>query len=252
MVQDKAQRETRVVVLAAGRGTRMKSERAKVLHEVCGRSMLGHAQRLASEVDEHRPVVVVGADAQAVREACPENEVEFVVQAEQRGTGHAVMVTQEALAGFAGDVLILYGDTPLLRASTVLRMRALKQETQADLVVLTAEGSMPGRIVRTATGQVERIVEAQDASSEELAIEERNTGVYLVDAALLWPALESLRTDNKQGELYLTDVVAYAVKGGHRVEGLLIDDPEEGLGINTRSELADANRIMRRRIGERL
>ena len=252
MAQEKPQHQTRVVVLAAGRGTRMKSERAKVLHEVCGRSMLGHAQRVASEVDEQRPVVVVGADAEAVREACGENEVEFVVQAEQRGTGHAVMMAKEALSGFEGDVLILYGDTPLLRASTVLRMRTLKQETNADLVVLTAQGTMPGRIVRNAQGQIESIVEAQDASPEELAITERNTGVYLVDAALLWPALESLRTDNNQGELYLTDVVAYAVKGGHRVEGLLIEDPDEGLGINTRSELADANRIMRRRIAERL
>ena len=250
MAQEKLQRETRVVVLAAGRGTRMKSSRPKVLHEVCGRSMLGYAQRLASEVDEDRPVVVVGADAQAVREACPEDEVEFVVQEEQRGTGHAVMVTRDALSGFVGDVLILYGDTPLLRASTVLRMRALKEEAQADLVVLTAHGSMPGRIVRKTTGEIESIVEAQDASPEELAIPERNTGVYLVDAALLWPALDSLGTDNNQGELYLTDVVAYAVKNGHRVEGLLIDDPDEGLGINTRRELAEANRIMRRRIAD--
>ena len=252
MAQEKPQRQTRVVVLAAGRGTRMKSERAKVLHEVCGRSMLGHAQRVASEVDEERPVVVVGADAQAVRDACNENEVEFAVQAEQRGTGHAVMMAKEALSGFEGDVLILYGDTPLLRASTVLRMRTLKQETNADLVVLTAQGTMPGRIVRTAQGQIESIVEAQDASPEELAIKERNTGVYLVDAALLWPALDSLRTDNNQGELYLTDVVSYAVKRGHRVEGLLIDDPDEGLGINTRIELAEATRIMRRRIAEHL
>ena len=111
---------------------------------------------------------------------------------------------------------------------------------------------MPGRIVRGASGQIERIVEAQDASPDELAISERNTGVYLIDATLLWPALASLQSDNNQSELYLTDVVAYAVQGGHRVEGVLIEDPEEGLGINTRSELAEANRIMRRRISERL
>ena len=114
MVQKNAQGETRVVVLAAGQGTRMRSERAKVLHEVCGLSMLGHAQRVAHEVDARRPVVVVGAEAEAVRDACQEGEVEFVVQAEQRGTGHAVKMTQDALAGFEGDVLILYGDTPLL------------------------------------------------------------------------------------------------------------------------------------------
>ncbi len=252
MVQKKAQGETRVVVLAAGQGTRMRSERAKVLHEVCGLSMLGHAQRVAHEVDARRPVVVVGAQAEAVREACQEGEVEFVVQAEQRGTGHAVKMAQEALSGFEGDVLILYGDTPLLRASTVLHMQSVKRETHADLVVLTAAGSMPGRIVRGASGQIERIVEAQDASPDELAISERNTGVYLIDATLLWPALASLQGDNNQSELYLTDVVAYAVQGGHRVEGVLIEDAEEGLGINTRSELAEANRIMRRRISERL
>ena len=252
MVQKKAHGGTRVVVLAAGRGTRMRSERAKVLHEICGLSMLGHAQRVAQEVDARRPLVVVGAEAEAVRAACQEGEVEFVVQPEQRGTGHAVKMTQEALAGFEGDVLILYGDTPLLRTSTLLQMQSVKQETDADLVVLTAIGDTPGRIVRGASGQIERIVEAQDASPAELEIPERNTGVYLIDAALLWPALASLQSSNNQGELYLTDVVAYAVEGGHRVEGLLIDDPDEGLGINTRSELAEANRIMRRRICERL
>ena len=252
MARKRDQRETRVVVLAAGRGTRMRSERAKVLHEVCGVSMLEYSRRLATELDCDRPVIVVGAEADSVRKACGEEGVEYVIQAEQRGTGHAVKMAEGALSGFEGDVLVLYGDTPLLRASTLLSMQAHKQTSEADLVVLTTTGDTPGRIVRDQDGRIVRIVEAQDANPEELAITERNTGVYLIDSELLWPALASLKDDNNQGELYLTDVVGYAVNNGLRVEGVMVKDPEEGLGINTRVELASANRIMRGRINQRL
>ncbi len=242
--------KTAVVVLAAGKGTRMKSSRAKVLHEICGVPMLGHIQAVAEAVGADRLIVVIGRDADAVREAYGER-AEFVLQAEQHGTGHAVMVTEPTLGDFVGDVLILYGDTPLLRAETLERMRSLKQHAGADLVMLTASGDIPGRVVRDDEGRVARIVEAQDATPEELAIEERNTGVYLLTSSLLWAGLASLEAGNAQGELYITDVVSYAVRSGKRVEALWLEDADECLGINTRAELAAAAEIMRQRINGR-
>ena len=244
-------REIAVVVLAAGQGTRMRSDRAKVLHEICGVPMLGHVQQVARQLDPQRLIVVVGREAEAVTRVFGDH-AEFVVQAEQKGTGHAVGVCEKSLADFDGDVLILYGDTPLLRPETLLEMRALKAEKGADLVVLTACGDIPGRVVRNAEGRVERIVEAQDANAEELALEERNTGVYLVSSQLLWKALGKIEPGNAQGEFYLTDIVGYAVETGHRVEALRVEDSQECLGINDRNQLAEATGIMRRRINERL
>ncbi len=237
------------VVLAAGKGTRMKSRRAKVLHEICGLPLLGHIANVAEGLEAERLVVVVGRDADEVKQAYA-GQAEFVLQAEQRGTGHAVLVTESKLRDFDGDVFVLYGDTPLLRVETLQRMQALKTEAGADLVMLTALGDIPGRVKRDAAGRVERIIEAQDATPDELLIEERNTGVYLVDSKLLWAGLDSLEPDNAQGELYITDVVSFAVREGHAVEALLLDDAEECLGINNRAELAEAGRIMRRRILE--
>ena len=235
------------VVLAAGKGTRMKSRRAKVLHEICGLPLLGHIARVAEGLDAERLVVVVGRDADEVKEAYA-GRAEFVLQAEQRGTGHAVLVTESKLRDFEGDVFVLYGDTPLLRVETLKRMQALKAESGADLVMLTAMGDIPGRVKRDAAGRVERIIEVQDATPDELLIEERNTGVYLVDSKLLWAGLDSLEPDNTQGELYVTDVVGHAVREGHAVEALYLEDADECLGINTRAELAEAARLMRERI----
>ncbi len=240
-----------VIVLAAGQGTRMKSRRAKVLHELCGVPMLGHVLRTARALSPARLLVVVGRDAEAVR-ARFDDQAEWALQAEQRGTGHAVQVAEPGLAGFNGDVLVLYGDTPLLRGETIERLRSVKRETDADLVMLTARSeSIPGRVVRDPDGRVVRIVEAQDAGTAELAIAERNTGVYLFDASLLREGLAALTPDNEQGELYLTDVVGFAVAAGRHVEAVEIADVEECLGINTRAELAEAMRVMRRRILER-
>ena len=251
-IQDRSgSRDVAVVVLAAGKGTRMRSGRVKVLHEICGLPMLGHIQRVAQAIDAQRLLVVIGRDAEAVRHAYGES-AEFVLQAEQNGTGHAVLVTEETLRDFVGDIFVLYGDTPLLTVETLERMRDLKRETQADLVMLTASGEIPGRVVRDAEGRVERIVEAQDATPEELTIEERNTGVYLVASELLWAGLSRIGTDNQQGELYITDVVGYAVEKGHRVEALWLEDASECLGINDRTELAEATRLMQARINRQV
>ena len=240
-----------VVVLAAGKGTRMRSERPKVLHEICGVPMLGHVQRVALKVGSERLVVVVGPEADGVSDILGA-QTELVVQAERKGTGHAVMVCEESLGSFEGDILVLYGDTPLLRPETLSRMQSLKAEASADLVLLTAFGDTPGRIVRDSSGRIERIVEAQDASPEELALDERNTGMYLFSSKLLWAGLGKIDQRNTQGEYYLTDVVGYAVESGHRVEALRVEDPQECIGINDRSQLAEATRVMRRRINEEL
>jgi bifunctional UDP-N-acetylglucosamine pyrophosphorylase/glucosamine-1-phosphate N-acetyltransferase len=239
-----------VVILAAGKGTRMKSGRAKVLHEICGWPMLGYSIELAEALAPERRVVVIGRDAEKVREAFG-GRADWVLQDPQRGTGDAVLQTRQALQGFRGDVLILYGDTPLLRQETVLRLRELKRSRRADLAMLTAPAPLPGRIVRGPDGRVLRIVETTDATPEELAIQEGNTGVYLVGSELLWKGLDQLDDRNAQGELYLTDIVGGAAAAGLRVEALLLDDADEALGINTRAELARAAAIQRRRINER-
>jgi bifunctional UDP-N-acetylglucosamine pyrophosphorylase/glucosamine-1-phosphate N-acetyltransferase len=240
-----------VVILAAGKGTRMKSARAKVLHEIAGRPLLGFPVAMAEALSPERLVVVIGRDADLVREQF-EGRARFVLQAEQKGTGHAVLMAREALAGFQGDVLILYGDVPLLRESTVRRMVELKASKKADLVMLSALLPLPGRVVRDASGRVARIVEMTDATPEELAIPEGNTGVYLVASELLWKALAQVDDKNRQGELYVTDVVERAVSEGRVVEALVLEDADEALGINTRAELARAAGVVRRRKAEEL
>jgi len=244
-------RELAAVVLAAGQGTRMRSRRPKVLHELGGRPMLAFPLAAAAQLGARRQLVVIGFGADAVRERFA-GQAEFVVQAEQRGTGHAVQLCRGALADFEGDVLILYGDTPLLGDETLRRMAEHKADTGADLVLLSAHVEVPGIVVRDAAGAVARVVEATDATPEELAIRERNTGVYLVDAGLLWKLLERLDDDNAQGELYLTQVVELAVADGLRVEALLLPDAAEALGVNTRAELATAARQLRERTLSRL
>lgn len=247
-----------VVILAAGQGKRMKSGLVKVLHEVAGRPMLAWPLALAEALDAERLVVVVGRDADKVREgfaarpAFAAGRARFVEQAERRGTGHAVQMAQPALADFAGDVLILYGDTPLLRRETIERMRAHKAAAGLDLVILSAPEPMPGVVVRGPDGRVERIVELVDATPEERRIREGNTGVYLVEAGFLWKALEQVDDRNAQGELYLTDIVKIAVREGRALDAICLDDAGEALGINTRAELARASAVARRRVVERL
>ncbi len=246
-----APRRIAVAILAAGQGTRMKSRRSKMLHEVCGRPLLGYPLAVAEALAPERLLVVIGRDADEVRERFA-GRAEFVLQSEQKGTGHAVLQTQPKLRDFAGDILVMYGDTPLLRAESVERMAELKRVTGAGVVMLSAMTPLPGRVVRDDRGQVARIVEVTDATPEELAIEEGNTGVYLCDAELLWEALSQADDRNEQGEIYLTDLVRYAVAEGRGVEALVLDDPEESLGVNNRVELAAAADGIRARTAERL
>jgi len=239
-------REIAALLLAAGQGTRMKSALAKVLHPIAGRPMLHYPLAAAEALHPRRLIVVVGCDAEQVG-AAVEGRAELVLQSQQRGTGHAVLQTARTLEGFRGDVLILYGDTPLLRAETLERMLRHKAETGADLVLLSAKVEVPGIVVRDAAGRVARIVEATDASPAELATPERNTGVYLLGAELLWKMLAQVGDQNRQGEVYLTSIVEIAVREGLAVEALLIPDGEEAIGVNQRAELARAAKVVRGR-----
>ncbi|MEN8181737.1 MAG: NTP transferase domain-containing protein, partial [Myxococcota bacterium] len=218
-----SQPELAALILAAGQGTRMKSQRAKVLHDLAGLPLLEHPLRAVACLGARRLVVVVGRDAEEVQERF-RGRAHFVVQEPQLGTGHAVLQARPALEDHGGDVLILYGDTPLLRAETLLAMRERKAQTGASLVLLSARLPLPGRVVRDGEGRVRRIVEVTDASPAELAIEESNTGVYLVGTELLWKALSQLDDRNAQGEIYLTDIVERVLAEGHRVEALPLED----------------------------
>jgi bifunctional UDP-N-acetylglucosamine pyrophosphorylase/glucosamine-1-phosphate N-acetyltransferase len=240
-----------VLILAAGHGTRMKSRRAKVLHEIAGRPMLAYPVGLAEALEPERLVIVVGRDAGDVQSAFS-RRAQFVVQEQQRGTGHAVQTALPALAGFEGEVLILYGDCPLLCAESIDRLRALKAESKAPLAILTSPEPLPGLVVRGSDGRVERIVEVTDATPDELEIREGNTGVYLCDHELLASALGELDSANAQEELYLTDVVAITRARRLVVEALRLDDADEALGVNDRAELARATAVQHRRNVERL
>ena len=238
------------VILAAGQGTRMKSQLPKVLHTVAGEPMLAHVITAAAALGAEPIVVVVGHGADRVRVACAAPGVSFALQAEQLGTGHALQCAAPALAGFAGDLLLLCGDVPLLRAETLQELLDHHRAEQATVTVLTAIVDNPrgyGRIIRGAGG-VEKIVEEKDATPAERAVGEINTGIYLFAAPRVFTLLAGLTTDNAQGEYYLTDVVAAARAAGERVAALAAAEAEECMGINDRVQLAEAGAALRAHI----
>jgi len=245
------------VVLAAGLGTRMRSSRAKVLHELAGRPLLLHPLAALATLDPALVALVVGHQADAVRAAGTSSGLRglrSVVQEEQRGTGHAVACAAPAFEGFTGDVLILYGDVPLIRASTLAALLAAHRETRADLTLLTVCFEDPGgygRILRNNDDRVIGIVEERDATPAERAITEVNPGFYVFRSEILFPLLGRLRPDNAQGELYLTDAVRLTAETG-RVHAVRGDRPAEVLGVNTRAELAKMESMLRSEVIERL
>lgn len=240
------------VILAAGQGTRMKSDLPKVLHAVGGKLMLSHVVQTARTLGAAPVIPVIGHGAELVRTALRDEELTFVLQAEQLGTGHALQCAEAPLEGFTGDLLLLCGDVPLLQPATLQALLAHHQQTSASVTVLTAEMTDPagyGRIVRGPNG-VERIVEEKDATAIERQVREINTGIYLFRAPQVFAFLRQLDNRNVQGEYYLTDVVAAARRAGELVEALLVEDAAETMGINDRVQLAQAGEIMRRRINE--
>ncbi|MFB4311132.1 bifunctional UDP-N-acetylglucosamine diphosphorylase/glucosamine-1-phosphate N-acetyltransferase GlmU [Actinomadura sp. GTD37] len=250
-----ASRPAAVIVLAAGEGTRMKSRKSKVLHELCGRSMLGHVLAAARRLEPERLVVVVGHRREQVVEYLAEHapDAEPVVQEQQGGTGHAVRMALEQTGALDGTVVVTNGDHPLLRGET---LQALVQAHEGEgnaATVLTTE--MPdatgyGRIVRAADGSAEAIVEHKDATAEQRAINEINVGMYAFDGVLLADALKRVTTDNANGEEYLTDVVAIVRGDGHRAGAHLVADWVETQGVNDKVQLAQARRQLNDRILE--
>lgn len=241
-----------VVILAAGQGVRMRSALPKVLHPLGGRPMLSYALEAARALSELPPLVVVGYGAEAVRQQVGP-DVLYAEQAEQRGTGHAVLQARPLLEARATEVLVLYGDMPLLTVETLRRVVEARREQQATLALLTLVADDPrgfGRVIRSAEGAVLRIVEDADASEAERAVRELNAGVYAFDAPWLWEHLPLLPLQRK-GEYYLTDLLAMAVREGCSVVTVTTDDPQEALGINTRIHLAEAETALRRRINRR-
>ncbi|WP_078889415.1 bifunctional UDP-N-acetylglucosamine diphosphorylase/glucosamine-1-phosphate N-acetyltransferase GlmU [Streptomyces sp. NRRL S-1813] len=256
-----ANRPAAVVVLAAGEGTRMKSATPKVLHALCGRSLVGHVVAASRELDPEHLVVVVGHAREQVQAHLSEIDpaAHTTVQHEQKGTGHAVRTALDELSnsGVAldGTVIVVCGDTPLLTGET---LRLLSDTHAADgnaVTVLSAEvpdSTGYGRIVREAgTGAVTAIVEHKDATAGQRAIREINSGVFAFDARLLVDALGKVRTDNSQGEEYLTDVLGIVREAGHRVGAAVSADHREILGINNRVQLAQARRLLNDRLVER-
>jgi len=255
-VSDEPVRPAAVLILAAGEGTRMKSATPKVLHTLGGRSMVGHAVATARGVSPERLVVVVGHSRERLVEhlAGIDPEIRTVVQEVQNGTGHAVRVAMEAVTaqdgGIDGTVVVTYGDTPLLTAQTVAELIAAHEGAGNAATLLTAVPDDPtgyGRVLRDGAAIV-RVVEQKDATAEQRAIREINSGVYAFDAKLLMAALARLTASNAQGEEYLTDVVEILVGDGQAVGGLQVADPREILGANDRLQLAGLRRILNDRI----
>lgn len=250
------------IVLAAGQGSRMRSERPKPLHRLCGRPMLLYVIDALDGLALEVAVIVVGHKGEWVTKKMREHEgdcaLEFVEQRIQRGTGDATMVGLVGLPDDLGDdsdVLVVPGDTPLLRRATVSSLVEHHRRTGAAATLLTAVLDDPGangRVVRGKEERVERIVESGDASAEDLEIREVNTSVYVFRRSLLSPALRRLQPDNSQGEYYLTDVIEVLVGAGHRVEAVVATDPLETQGVNDRVQLAGAEAELRRRTNDAL
>lgn len=244
---------TAAVILAAGQGTRMKSKLQKVLHPVAGRPMVEHVLEAVADAGIARPVLVVGRQSEQVRRHLGDR-VDYVEQAQQLGTGHAVLQARHSPAGKAEAVLVLYGDTPLVQGTTLRALLEVHAARRPAITMLTATANDPasyGRIVRDPAGRVAGIVEEAAATPEERAIREINSGVYCFHGPWLWERLEGLLPSPK-GEYYLTDLVAVAVREGAGVETLTLGEDTEAMGVNDRVTLAEAERIARRRICERL
>jgi bifunctional UDP-N-acetylglucosamine pyrophosphorylase/glucosamine-1-phosphate N-acetyltransferase len=239
--------ETVALILAAGKGTRMHSNLAKVLHPICGKPMLSYPLAALRELGCNRILAVIGHQAERIQQVFAPMQVEWVVQSQQLGTAHAVLCALPRLTGFTGTVLICCGDTPLLTADTLKTFLGRHHETGVDLSVLTMVLEEPGsygRILRDSQGRVEGIVEAKDARVEQHGIPEVNTGIYSARADLLHAVIPSIGNANVQKEYYLTDLVHKAAEQGWKVETVVAADPQEFLGVNTRDELAQAAAII--------
>ena len=245
--------EFAIAILAAGKGTRLKSRHPKVLHQIAGKTLLGHVVAAASRIVPPENIfAIIGHEAELVREALQSTGIQFVLQQEQRGTGHALMMAQEALRGFS-HVLVLSGDVPLIHPETIERVRDFHIASQAAMTILTAEPADPtgyGRVFRRRkdakpTDEVDRIVEQKALRGSEGEQREINSGIYAFAVGPLYTHIDELTTDNPAGEFYLTDMAGVLGKAGNKVLALRAEDSSEVLGVNTRMELAELDAKLR-------
>ncbi|MCU1265395.1 MAG: UDP-N-acetylglucosamine pyrophosphorylase/glucosamine-phosphate N-acetyltransferase [Acidobacteria bacterium] len=248
-----SERPLDILVLAAGLGTRMKSGKAKVLHQLGGLPLITHVCRAAQSLEPRKIHVIVGHQADrveaAVLEALDPSQVTFIKQARQLGTGDAVMSAREALAGADSTVMILSGDVPLIRAETLRLLLNHHRESGAVCTILAVRMENPtgyGRMVRDEQGRFLRIVEQKDATPEEKQVREINSGIYCFEAGKLFSALERVQPQNQQSEYYLTDVAEILLSDGEQVDAFLHNDAREVAGVNTRAELAEFENLIRR------
>lgn len=246
-----------IVIMAAGKGTRLKSKRAKVLHEIGGKALLKHVIASASQIVPPRDIfVVIGHEAAHVENSVKDTGVRFVHQTEQRGTGHAIQTAEAAVRDY-DTLLILSGDVPLLKAETIAKLRDFHLEQRASMTILTAAPDDPtgyGRVLRAREGspEVKAIVEQKALTPEQQGICEINSGIYAFTSADLFAHVHQLTTDNAHGEYYLTDVAAFLVKSGRRVVALEAATPIEVLGANTIAEMMDLDRELRMETARKL
>lgn len=243
------------VILAAGKGTRMKSSYCKVLHPVCGRPMLAYVLDAVRSLNVNRVGIVIGHQAEEILSRFDSVDLNFVKQEPQLGTGHAVKQCSGLFRNFDGHLLIICGDTPLIKVETLADFIRFHDEASSMISVLTTELANPfgyGRIVRDKNDHVAKIVEERDADKFQRTIREINTGIYIVESNLLFSLLDKVKADNSQKEYYLTDVVAESNNLGVTVHGCRTNDPSVVLGINSRADLAVANAVMWDRIRSRI
>jgi UDP-N-acetylglucosamine diphosphorylase/glucosamine-1-phosphate N-acetyltransferase len=237
-----------VIILAAGKGTRMKSDLAKVLHSLCGKPMLTYSINVAHSIGADKIAVVIGHQADAVREAFKNQDLIFIEQREQRGTGHAVLQARDTFRNYHGTIIILCGDVPLLPPSTVMglfKFHTLEKSVVTVLTTILDEPRGYGRIVKGADKkEVLRIVEEKDASPHEREIKEINTGIYCVDCNFLFQAVSEIGNENIQKEYYLTDIVGIAREKGLKTRSLITTKSDEVMGINTPDDLERASRMI--------
>ena len=238
------------VIMAAGKGTRMKSNLPKVLHPLNGRAMVHYVIDVADAIGSKKTILIVGHKKELVEAECTNRRVSFAVQSPQLGTGHAVQQAGPQLNNFKGDILVLSGDVPLLTAATIEKLIHTHQNSKATATLLTARLDNPagyGRVIRNATGMVDCIVEHKDANAEQLKIDEINVGIYIFKADDLFAALKQVKNNNAQGEYYLPDVIPLFLSEGKMVNAVVAESFDETRGINTIDQLKEAEDILLKR-----
>ncbi len=238
------------VIMAAGKGTRMKSDLAKVLHPIGGEPMIHYVIQLARQLGSQRVIAVIGHQKERVRAELDYEHIEFAVQEPQLGTGHAVMQAEPLLHDYNGDVLVLSGDVPLLTENTMRRLIDLHRNHQAMATVLTTVMPDPtgyGRVIRAHTDDVVKIVEHKDATEEERSIKEINSGIYIFNSKELFASLKKINANNAQNEYYLPDVLKVMISENKKVSALITEDYHEISGINTVEQLQEAEHVLTQR-----